>query len=584
MASPARQPARKPQPPARKPVRRPPERRKPPADRPGRRKPDPRAKPPVKKPAPKLPKPRPLPADPLWAKPPKRPSQFGRRFPVIGKPPVRMPFPLWKALRFGGPLGFFLPYVLPLGDPSIDMGASGWQLCCRLTGSNPNAYKVIQDSVPTANQPYMGGNPMDDRCVSTYAPCGTNLQVPDGVWPTDIPFPPAVVSPTGSCAVRAQYLFLGTSNQGVRMNFTEVWWRIVPWTTVCADQYTPAPGPVMVPGDIPVQIPSLPPLPQWVDPLPLPDSPMPLPIPKPLHWPDPVPNPEENPQPQPKPEPIRVRPPGQKPGVPSLDLPLTPGATPSPRPDWHVKEPPGPGDKEKKKRLSPSQSRAWLETLVGSYTELDDAVAAIYRALPWQVRRWRGRDGVWRERDHTTKLRLERIYSEIGNLSVKKAVDNLIKEYLTDMAFGKVGNAMKKQIRKLADDGLYVGSQGLGGQRYTKTWEEAEKLLKKRAADEGNLHARIIRTRHYNRETGEWETREQYAPRTQIPWMRQKSNYPRQPRPGEVEYWELTKAERERNARTVDRSYYAKRPSRNDVYDDTESNWPGYRPYRHFYR
>ena len=95
-------------------------------------------------------------------------------------------------------------------------------------------------------------------------------------------------------------------------------------------------------------------------------------------------------------------------------------------------------------------------------------VAAIYRALPWQLRRWRGRDGVWRERDITTKDRMERIYSSIGSLSVKKAVDNLIQDYLTDMAFGKVGNQMKKNVRKLADEGLHVSTQGLGGNRYNK--------------------------------------------------------------------------------------------------------------------
>lgn len=579
MASPARQPARKPQPPARKPVRRPPDRRKPPADRPRRRK-DTRPKPPSR--PSRTPNPR-VPSKPLFPVVPKRPTQFGRRFPVSMPKPPGFPRSIWRKLLPPG-IGMLIPIIAAKWpDQMPDMAAYGWTLCCGDPSLANARGPLTTFSISNAQQP-PSGNPEASLCVtSSQNLCGTFGQVPAADWPS--PIGAVVPTATSGDCVLGQVLRVGIYNQSqTRYTITASYSRIIARRSNCSGGAgVPYEWPEMlpIPGGIP-SLPEIPGLPQWVDPLPDPLAPEPMPVPKPVKWPDPSPSPEEGPRPNPQPDPpIKVPPTGLGPGQPSIDVPLAPGSPPVPRPGWHVKEPPGPGDKEKKKRLSPAASRAWLETLVNSFTETDDMVAAIYRALPWQVRRWKGRDGVWRERDITTKDRLERIYSEIGNLSVKKAVDNLIKDYLTDMAFGKVGNAMKKKIRELADEGLFVGSQGLGGQRYNRTWEEAEKELQKRAASEKNKHARIIRTRHYNKETGQWETREQYEPMTEIPWFRQKSNYPREAVPGEAEYWELTKAEREANARTVDRYYYADRPSRNDVYKGNA--FPGYKSYKRFY-
>ena len=59
---------------------------------------------------------------------------------------------------------------------------------------------------------------------------------------------------------------------------------------------------------------------------------------------------------------------------------------------------------------------------IGSYTEVDDTVAALYKGLPWKLRRWRGRDGVWRDRDITSVDRAKRLYQLLGQLDVQKGV------------------------------------------------------------------------------------------------------------------------------------------------------------------
>jgi len=294
--------------------------------------------------------------------------------------------------------------------------------------------------------------------------CGTPNQVPTGPAENGI----AATLPwatSGDCVVM-QILRTGPSTHGgARFTITDSYSRIVHRNSRCTAglPYT-APETPYVPGAIP-GFPMPWGLPQWADPFPDPLGPEPLPVPKPLHYPDPAFDPESRPRPRDKPAVVVVAPPGVLPGKPSIDL----GPDGVPRPGWHEQRPPKDGEGEKKKRLTPGQSALWLEKLVNSFTETDDIVAAIYRALPWQVRRWRGRDGVWRERDITTKQRMERIYSSIGSLSVKKAVDNLIQDYLTDMAFGKVGNQMKKNVRSPErQDELFIK-----GRTKARPWQSA---------------------------------------------------------------------------------------------------------------
>ena len=301
--------------------------------------------------------------------------------------------------------------------------------------------------------------------------------------------------------------------------------------------------------------------------------------PEPVKDPDPLVRHRHNPRPGRTP---RV------PTIPSIDFNPDPGKHPDDwvRPDDHEIRKPTDKEREKKKRLSPSESRKWLETLVGGFTETDDVVSAIYKALPWKVRRWKGRDGVWRDRDINTATRLERLYMESGNLSVKDAIGNLWKAHqnvqnqdLTDKLYGALGDQLKKQVRKLADDGLYSGSTGLGTTRYNETWEKAYEKLKAKAVKD-KKH-RVIRTRRYDPKTGLWTNHEQTAPVMEIPWMRQESYYPREARRGEAEFWELTQKEKSEHKRTVDRSYYARNRSRNNVYKGND--FPGYKNYRDFY-
>lgn len=484
-AKPKERPREKP----RKPERKPPDRKLPPDRKPPRRKP-------LRRPEPRKPEPKkPLRRTPLFPrKPLPKTKPFGKWVPNTGTPlpPMRrwQVAKLMRFARFLGPIGIALTL---------------WELY--------ELYRWYQGQE--------GG---------LYPPPGDGYRYCSARDPGTWPFGPfgRFAGPTLSCTEGLDWSSTVPSWEPGRPWYWTVQRRLVSGpryrTKPMEGWYYPTD-----PGMLPEMRPETPPLllpPELPYPYPYSDPPLP--------WTPPL----ERPLPEPKPD--YDRPPWRRsdpePDPLSRDLPdieyipgdeLVPGK--------HERLPPEPPDKEKKKRLRPSDSYAWLrhlDKLIGQFTEIDDSVSAVYKGLPWQYRRWKGRDGVWRDRDINTKTRLERLYSLIGKLDIQTAIKELVKNELTDRAFGTVGRKLQKKTRELADEGLWGGFQGLGQNpnRFNKSWEEVYEKLKKDATEREQrlgLNHNWFYSKHYDEVTNTWKGVWKQRPITQIPWYRQRSDYDR---------------------------------------------------------
>jgi len=260
-------------------------------------------------------------------------------------------------------------------------------------------------------------------------------------------------------------------------------------------------------------------------PYPYPFAPAPYPVTAPFEKPQYEPSPSPYPDPRPAPVspplvPAIPKPSGMGFAVPSIDF----GPGQKIRPDWHEVRKPRDDEREKKKRLKPGLATSlyqFLNKYGGSYMEIDDTVAALYKGLHWKVRRWRGKDGVWRDRDITSLKRTFRLFNAIDQLSVEKAITELIKEKGTDAAYGKVGTMLKKKTEENANAGLWVGLQGPGTTfPLSDNWADYYEMLKKREG--AKLSNRFYRVRERDSD-GQWVTRIKPRPVTQIPWYRQRS-------------------------------------------------------------
>lgn len=260
------------------------------------------------------------------------------------------------------------------------------------------------------------------------------------------------------------------------------------------------------------------------------------PIKPPAHWPTPVnPFPGFPPVPNIPAWPVAPSAPGgdgiMQPGVPvtpspalTLD-PLAPGGfipgAVAPQPDWHFHLPPD-RDKERKRKFTASGTREWmafLEKVGGSYMEVDDYVAALYKGIPWKYRRWRGRDGVWRDRDITSADRAFRIGQYFDQYNISAGLKELAQMYLTDKAFGKVGQALKNKTRELGNEGIWGGARGAGaGVPLNRQDEEARKKLVRERYEANKKDRFYWKTEYW--ETGGYLRRKVSRPDTEIPWFR----------------------------------------------------------------
>lgn len=263
-------------------------------------------------------------------------------------------------------------------------------------------------------------------------------------------------------------------------------------------------------------------------PRPHPNSPFP-------EWPFPGISPEVVPGPwplsPPVPYPLPGRPPVPAP-VPSIDLgpsPGVPGVPPyvTPEPGFHTPRPPFREEKERKRRFNGQAAQQWMDAmnkLGGSYMEYDDFISALYKGIPWKFRRWRGRDGVWRDRDITSASRAQRMWEYMEKYNVKVGIEELAKMYLTDKAIGKFGQKLKERTRDLGDNGLYAGASGLGrGTPLDSRSEEARKKLIR------EKYQRERKDREYwkyiNMGEAGWFRQKRLRPDTEIPWARRETRH-----------------------------------------------------------
>lgn len=488
--------------PRRVPVKKPDTPRKPP-DRP-RRKPTerPRRDKPPERPRRTSPKPT-----------PRTPTRVPRVIP--GPTPVPRKFPHGRAFGLGNPwrivksnpwasavIGGAGLLAWWLYQQDWNPEDNGWQLCCKI-GDFPNeAYRVTSSADPIGTPPA--------RC-SRGSPCGTVLQVPTGSWPGTIP---AVT--TGRFE---QFLYLGPYNSNqTRMDFTEKWSR----TKTNPGPALPEQNPEIEEYPVPFPIPEAPYVP-WSPPEILPEW-QPLPISPPLTRPQNDPTPRNRYDPLPR---VRV---GRQ---PAINIDTRDG--PIPAIGEHEQKPPSDGEKEGKKRINGAVSAAFharlLDRAINTFTEMDDFVAALYQGLHWTVRRWRGRDGVWRDRDYQTHTRSMRIYNEFGKFSIAKAISAVAANEAQDRAFGIVGRALARRAGELGKEGLWASSGGFqrGGSLHRQTWEQAYARLKREQAAKVPP-SRKYTTSTYDEANNEWVSRKHvYNSRTTLPWYRQRSEIDRYP-------------------------------------------------------
>lgn len=289
--------------------------------------------------------------------------------------------------------------------------------------------------------------------------------------------------------------------------------------------------PVGEPGPGVTPEPGAPVVPIAAPPRPHPNSPFP-------EWPFPGISPEVVPGPWPSTNPGGPRPidpnnpnlPGVVPTPrPSIDLGGDPFGPPevTPEPGLHYPIPTPRPERERKRRFSGKKGEMWnklLESLGGNYMEFDDFIAALYKGIPYKYRRWRGRDGVWRDRDHTSDLRAQRIYEYFDKYNVSVGLEELAKMWATDKAIGKFGQALKKRTRDLGDKGLYQGASGLG--RGTPLNKQDNEVRKKLIRDR---YAKTRKDREYWRYidmgTAGWFRQKRLRPDTEIPWLRRETRH-----------------------------------------------------------
>lgn len=264
----------------------------------------------------------------------------------------------------------------------------------------------------------------------------------------------AMVSPPNSTS---NLIIAGPVNNAGTHFFNDVIWlypRAMP-RPIPLPQFIPAANPRPI---SPPYLPELPFMPEYLPinkPVPIPFAPpyrdIPLqPKDHPIHGPvrGPAPFPGARPRPRPDGRPRPPRPYEEPVDELEINPDDPPGTKPVPKPQYHQNRPPHKGEKEKKqifnlKRDSPLD---WLAQLV---TESTDFINAFYKALPWKMRRFKGRDGRWRDKDITPQDRLRRVYKHWDDLGIDYWADvqqELRENSTEDHIFGKIGSALAENV------------------------------------------------------------------------------------------------------------------------------------------
>lgn len=112
-------------------------------------------------------------------------------------------------------------------------------------------------------------------------------------------------------------------------------------------------------------------------------------------------------------------------------------------PKDHVVMPPGRNVKEKKGTF-PQGVIGRVVKRLGQINEGCEVVDAIYKTLPWQRRRWKGRDGKWRDQETQCAARAVAILMNFDALSVKAVVQAVLANEAEDRIIGKLSQGAIK--------------------------------------------------------------------------------------------------------------------------------------------
>lgn len=144
-------------------------------------------------------------------------------------------------------------------------------------------------------------------------------------------------------------------------------------------------------------------------------------------------------------------------GRPGMGSPRGPSDVPTTSGPPHVVRPPQKGEKEHKpERLGNKGVRA-LTKVANGITEMNDAVKAIYSALPGRIRA--------EAKCKTMQCKLRVLYRHGDKISWPKAVNALIQNEIQDRAIGKWGKLSKKAVRNNPYWNSPVGLQAGGRYR-----------------------------------------------------------------------------------------------------------------------
>lgn len=162
--------------------------------------------------------------------------------------------------------------------------------------------------------------------------------------------------------------------------------------------------------------------------------------------------------------------PGQTaiPGETGISYPAIPGVVPVAIPTTHFMKPPGPATKEKKFILTPGAANAVVK-IFNTLTETEDFIDALYWAVQpeWtghvvhgrrimEYDRLKGRkvwwkkNGKWHSRwvnDPSMAAKADYVYRHLGDMDLRKAVANYIKNEIGDRAYGTIGKLGAKAAR-----------------------------------------------------------------------------------------------------------------------------------------
>jgi hypothetical protein len=130
--------------------------------------------------------------------------------------------------------------------------------------------------------------------------------------------------------------------------------------------------------------------------------------------------------------------------VPAAVTVVKPGQVVRTVPGKHHQAPPPRDTKEKK---AVAQMGRTLSRVLSAATEAGDYIDAAYEALPFHLRRWKGRDGKWRDRHITPQDKLRHVYEHFDEMSVEKFAQNMVENELEDRFFGKIGDLNKRSIQ-----------------------------------------------------------------------------------------------------------------------------------------